>query len=75
MSTLLDKTTAALNVSESDFYRAYNEALEEDELFEYVKNQREYVYLPDYYYAEQYISDRIKVLSEFSSPRISTSMQ
>lgn len=68
LSTLLDKTTAALNVSESDFYRAYNEALEEDELFEYVKNQREYVYLPDYYYAEQYISDRIKVLSEFSSP-------
>ena len=68
LSTLLDKTTAALNVSESDFYSAYNEALEEDELFEYVKNQREYVYLPDYYYAEQYISDRIKVLSEFSSP-------
>ena len=68
LSTLLDKTSTALNVSESDFYSAYNEALEEDELFEYVKNQREYVYLPDYYYAEQYISDRIKVLREFSSP-------
>lgn len=68
LSMLLDKTTSALNVSESDFYSAYNEALEEEELFEYVKNQREYVYLPDYYYAEQYISDRIKVLSEFSSP-------
>ena len=68
LSTLLDKTSTALNVNESDFYSAYNEALEEDELFEYVKNQREYVYLPDYYYAEQYISDRIKVLREFSSP-------
>lgn len=68
LSTLLDKTTLALNVSESDFYSSYNTALEEDELFEFVKNEREYVYLPDYYHAEQYIADRIKILRDFSSP-------
>lgn len=68
LSTLLVKTTAALNVGESDFYSSYNLALEEHELFEYIKNDREYVYLPDYYYAEQYIADRIKILRDFSSP-------
>lgn len=68
LSTLLAKTTAALNVGESDFYSSYNLALEEHELFEYIKNDREYVYLPDYYYAEQYIADRIKILRDFSSP-------
>lgn len=68
LSTLLTKTTAALNVGESDFYSSYNLALGEHELFEYIKNDREYVYLPDYYYAEQYISDRIKILRDFSSP-------
>lgn len=68
LSMLLAKTTAALNVSESDFYSSYNAALDDDELFEYVKNEREYVYLPDYYYAEKFISDRIHILRDFTSP-------
>lgn len=68
LSTLLSKTTVALNVSESDFYSSYNVALEENELFEYIKNEREYVYLPDYYFAEQFIADRIHILRDFSSP-------
>lgn len=68
LSMLLAKTTVALNVSESDFYSSYNAALDDDELFEYVKNEREYVYLPDYYYAEKFISDRIHILRDFTSP-------
>lgn len=68
LSTLLAKTTFALKVGESDFYSSYNEALRENELFEYIKKGREYVYLPDYYYAEQFISDRICILGDFSSP-------
>jgi len=68
LDMLLAKTTAALNVSEIDFYDSYNLAVKENELFEYFKNEREYVFLPDYYYAEQYIADRIKLLRDFTSP-------
>ncbi|MCD8187661.1 MAG: ATP-dependent RecD-like DNA helicase [Ruminococcus sp.] len=68
LNFLLSKTTSTLNVRESVFYDSYNAALEERELFEYIKNDREYVYLPDYYYAEQYIADRIKILRDFSYP-------
>lgn len=68
LSTLLEKTTVALNVGESDFYSSYNIALEDNELFEFRKNSREYVYLPDYYYAETYIADRLNILKDFTSP-------
>lgn len=68
LATLCDKAQSLLGVSESDFYSAYNYALEEHELFEYWKIKREYVYLPDYYYAEQFIADRINILRDFTSP-------
>lgn len=68
LEILCRKATKALGVSESDFYNAYNSALTENELFEYWKNDREYVYLPDYFYAEQFIADRINVLKDFTSP-------
>ncbi|HRR76371.1 MAG TPA: ATP-dependent RecD-like DNA helicase [Ruminococcus sp.] len=65
---LCDKAQSFLGVSESDFYSAYNYALDEHELFEYWKVRREYVYLPDYFYAEQFIADRINILHNFTSP-------
>ncbi len=68
LSVLLSKASPALNISEREFYSSYNAALEDNELFEYVKNDREYVYLPDYYYAERFIADRIQILRDFSSP-------
>lgn len=68
LDILVKKSTLALNISESDFYSSYNAALDDNNLFEYIKNQREYVYLPDYYYAEKFISDRIRILHDFSSP-------
>lgn len=68
LDVLLKKSGSALGVSESDFYSAYNTALEDNELFEYIKREREYVYLPDYYYAESFISDRIHILRDFTSP-------
>ncbi len=68
LSVLSVKSIRALEIGESDFYAAYNTALEEHELFEYWKNEREYVYLPDYYYAEQFIADRINILKDFTSP-------
>lgn len=68
LDVLVVKACPALDVSESDFYSAYNAALDDDDLFEYIKNEREYVYLPDYYRAESFIADRINVLRDFSSP-------
>lgn len=68
LSILCTKATRALEIGESDFYSAYNNALDEHELFEYWKKEREYVYLPDYYYAEQFIADRINILKDFTSP-------
>lgn len=68
LSILCSKATKVLGVSETDFYGSYNTALDDHELFEFWKNNREYVYLPDYYYAEQFIADRINILKDFTSP-------
>ena len=68
LEVLAKKTQDTLGVSESDFYSAYNAALEDNELFEYIKGEIEFVYLPDYFYAESFISDRIHILKDFSSP-------
>lgn len=68
LSILCTKATRALEIGESDFYAAYNIAIDERELFEYWKKEREYVYLPDYFYAEQFIADRINILKDFTSP-------
>ncbi len=65
---LFEKTVSVLNISESDFYRSYDIAVNDNELFEYIKNGREYVYLAEYYIAEKFISDRINVLKDFTSP-------
>ena len=68
LETVKEKACLALNISEPDFYSAYNEALDDHELFEYIKREREYVLLPDYYFAESFIADRIHILKDFTSP-------
>ncbi len=68
LSVLLSKAENALDISERDFYSVYNDALDDNNLFQYVKNEREYVYLPEYYYAEHFIADRLQILRDFSSP-------
>lgn len=65
---LLKVAADRLNISEKEFYDAYNDAMEDNELFCYIINDEEYVYLPDFYYAEQYIADRINVIRDFISP-------
>lgn len=68
LEILQRKASDVLGISESDFYKSYNIALDDHELFEYFKRNREYVYLPDYFYAESFITDRIHVLRDFTSP-------
>lgn len=65
---LLKVAADRLNISEKEFYDAYNDAMEDNELFCYIINDEEYVYLPDFYYAEQYIADRINVIRDFIAP-------
>ncbi len=68
LDVLIDKAEKILLVPEHDLFVSYNTALSDNELFEYVKNEREYVYLPDYFYAESFITDRIQILKDFTSP-------
>ena len=68
LEVLIEKAEKAFEVSEHDLFSAYNIALDDNELFEYIKNEREYVYLPDYFYAESFITDRIHILKDFTSP-------
>lgn len=57
-----------LNISQPLFYDVYNEALKDEHIFEYLKKDRAFVYLADYYNAEKYIAGRISVLKAFSVP-------
>ena len=57
-----------LNISEREFYSSYTAAQEDNELFNYIIDDKEFVFLPDFYYAEQFIADRINVIRDFISP-------
>ncbi len=67
LDRLQPKTCEYLNVSEKIFYEVYRQELAEGNLFEYIKGEREFVYLPEYYHAECYIADRVGVLRDFST--------
>lgn len=60
--------TRFLQIKEEDFYDVYNKMIEEQKIFEYIKNDRGFIYLDDYYVAESYIAGRIGVMQAFSSP-------
>lgn len=66
---LMHIALTGLDISEKDFFKAYNTAVEDNELFLYIKDNDEYVYLPEYYCAERFISDKIHILNSFSSPK------
>ena len=68
LDRLQPKVCEYLQVSESEFLSAYQAAQKEGNLVSYQKGTREFVYLPAYYEAEQYIADRIGVLRDFSAP-------
>ncbi|MDE5753377.1 MAG: ATP-dependent RecD-like DNA helicase [Oscillospiraceae bacterium] len=64
----LDKLTHAavsfLEINEKRFYEIYQQELENGNLVEFLRNQREFVYLPEYYLAERFITDRISLLQQ-----------
>lgn len=58
-----------LEVGESSFYEAYNAELQNGSIVEYIKKEREFVYLAEYYQAERYVADRIGVMRDFGIRR------
>lgn len=68
LDRLQPKVCEYLDIEEEVFRRIYNQAINEEILIEYNKNERKFVYLPEYYRAERYIADRMQVLKDFSSP-------
>lgn len=64
LDSLCKITSEAIKVKEKYVYDTYRTAIEKKELSGYIKNDREYAYLPEYYNAERYISDRIKLMRE-----------
>ena len=68
LDRLSAKVCEYLEINMECFETAYNEELEDDNLVEYIKNNRKYVYLADYYAAESYIAGRIGVIQAFTSP-------
>lgn len=67
LEKLEPKASEYLNISQKVFYEVYRQELAEENLFEYVRGEHEFVYLPEYYRAESYIADRIRVLNDFST--------
>ena len=58
----------ALNINESDFSAAYQDALDDNVLYAYQGSDGEYVYPDDYFEAEDYIATRIAAMLAFSPP-------
>lgn len=68
LDRLQKKVCEYLKINEKDFFIAYNQELQDENLVEYIKNEREFVYLADFYKAESYISGRLGVIKAFTSP-------
>lgn len=68
LDKLSPKVCEYLEITEKEFYNIYNEELSEKNLFEFIKSDRAFVYLEDYYRAESYISGRLAVIRAFSDP-------
>jgi exodeoxyribonuclease V alpha subunit len=68
LETVFEIAHKNLDIDEKNFYDVYNKALDDSELFQVVKKNKEYVYTPQYYNAEIFIADRIQVLLDFQNP-------
>ncbi len=56
-----------LSIPEQDFDSVYEDDVENNNITEYVKNNNVYVYLNDYYRAENYIADKLSAVKSITS--------
>jgi len=59
---LSQKAESALSISEEEFYQIYSSATQNNKLFQFTKNKRDYAYLNEYFNAETYIAYKIHLL-------------
>lgn len=64
------KAIKELDVDESVFYDVVNSETEDGRLFQTKNGDKEYIALPQYYRAEEFISDRIQILLDFQNPDV-----
>ncbi|MBR6761652.1 MAG: ATP-dependent RecD-like DNA helicase [Oscillospiraceae bacterium] len=57
-----------LELSEEEFAAGYRICLQDDTLIQYQKKDRPFVYLEEYYHAEDFIAARISAMLSFSPP-------
>ncbi len=68
LETLAQKAISFLEINESLFYEIYHQELEKQTIVEFLKGEREFVYLLEYYIAEEYIADRIAIMRKYAKP-------
>ncbi len=67
VENIIETIMPELDITQKDFLNSYNNAVKNKELFSYKINDKEYVYLPDYYNAENFIAKKINALCKSSS--------
>lgn len=68
LDRLANKVCEYLQINQESFENAYRDELDDDNLVEFMKGERPFVFLADYYKAERYIAGRLSVIKAFSSP-------
>ena len=68
LDKLAETAIPFLEINEAVFYQCYQQAILDERIIEFLKNDREFVYLPEYFLAEQYIAQRIALLHRCTSP-------
>ncbi|MEG0615339.1 MAG: ATP-dependent RecD-like DNA helicase [Oscillospiraceae bacterium] len=61
--SLQEKACSILEINEEAFYKTLEQEYNEENLREYMKKNRSFTYLADYFNAENYISDRMAVMN------------
>ena len=54
-----------MDITQQAFYETLEEEYKEENLIEYIKDNRSFTYLKDYFVAESYIAGRIGVMKAF----------
>lgn len=66
LDRLATATINFLEINEQVFYENYQAEIQKSNIIEFRKENREFVYLPEYYLAERHITDRIALLNHLS---------
>ncbi|MDR1674163.1 MAG: ATP-dependent RecD-like DNA helicase [Oscillospiraceae bacterium] len=69
-SALCTASCRFLEIGESDYYEAYNKEIEAGNIIEYIIGDKGFIYLADYYEAEDYIASRLNALEDYANDQM-----